>query len=102
LFLICAKVVSSLLTHANGEGSLSGVLTSKYGPRVSNLFFANDSLLFCKTSLAQWQALTQLLKIYEEASGQRLNNNKMALFFSKNTTTIERDAIVAVVGIPMT
>jgi hypothetical protein len=86
LFLIYAEVLSSMLTQANLNGLLSGVPTSKIGPRVSHLFFVDDSLLFCRTSILQWHHLTYLLKIYEEASGQRLNNNKIAIFVSKNTS----------------
>jgi hypothetical protein len=102
LFLICAEVLSNMLTKANLDGRLSGVPTSKTGPRVSHLFFADDSLLFCRTSMQQWNHLTHLLKLYEGASGQRLNNHKTAIFFSKNTPQVEKEAIVEAVGIPAT
>jgi hypothetical protein len=46
LFLICAEVLSSMVSEANNKRLLTGVPTSKYGPRVSHLFFANDSLFF--------------------------------------------------------
>jgi hypothetical protein len=72
-----------MVEKANVEGYLIGVPTSKRGPRISHLFFADDSLLFCKSTLPQWNALSSLLWRYEEASGQRLNCNKMAIFFSK-------------------
>jgi hypothetical protein len=93
LFLICAEVLSNMLTQANLDGRLSGVPTSKNGPRVSHLFFADDSLLFCRTSMTQWNQLTQLLTTYEGASRQRLNNNKTAIFFSKNTPQMEKEEI---------
>jgi ribonuclease HI len=102
LFLLCAEVLSSMLTQANREGSLMGVPTSKLGPRVSHLFFADDSLLFCRSNLPQWNSLTTLLRKYEEASGQRLNNNKTAIFFSKNTPMVDREKIVEIAGIPAT
>ncbi|XP_059436227.1 uncharacterized protein LOC132169166 [Corylus avellana] len=41
-----AKALSSLLTQADRDGRLPGVPTSKRGPRLSHLFFADDSLLF--------------------------------------------------------
>ena len=54
LFLLCAEVLSYMVTHANRDGLLSGVPTSKYGPQVNHLFFADDSLLFCRASISQW------------------------------------------------
>jgi hypothetical protein len=51
LFLICAEALSSLLTQADRKGVLSGVPTSKQGPHINHLFFADDSLLFCRTNL---------------------------------------------------
>jgi hypothetical protein len=96
------EVLSSMVTKANMDGLLTGVPTSKFGPRVSHLFFADDSLLFCRSSISQWNHLTNILKLYKEASGQRMNNNKMAIFFSKNTTQIAKEEIGRVAGIPIT
>ena len=44
-------------------------------------------------------SLTHLLKIYEEASRQRLNNNKTAILVNKNTFQIEKKEIVEVARI---
>ena len=41
----CTEGLSSLLKEENREGSLEGVAASKSGPRVSHLFFADDSLI---------------------------------------------------------
>ena len=69
LFLICAEALSSLLTSAEKNGQIRGVLTSKKGPRLNYLFFVDDSLLFCKAELRHWHRLTELLSTYEKASG---------------------------------
>jgi hypothetical protein len=44
-------------------------------------------------------ALMRLLQIYEEASGQRLNNNKMAMYFSCNTSEMDKNGIAEVSSI---
>ena len=46
-----------------------GVPNSKKGHRVSHLFFVDDSLLFCRANLLQWDALTKLLRQNEEVLG---------------------------------
>jgi hypothetical protein len=56
-------------------------------------------LLFCRSALAQWTCLTDVLRLYEEASGQCLNNNKTFIFFSENTSLVDKEALVAIFGI---
>jgi hypothetical protein len=89
LFLLCAKALSSLLTQADREGWLMGAPTSRRGPHLNHLFFIDDSLLFCRADICHWHRLSSILHLYERASGQRLNAQKMAIFFSKNTTEKE-------------
>ena len=82
LFFICVEALSSLLTKADRDEVLTRVPTSKRGPRINHLFFANDCLLFCRANLEHWEKLSNILKIYETTSGQKLNALKMAIYFS--------------------
>ncbi|XP_059436808.1 uncharacterized protein LOC132169875 [Corylus avellana] len=100
LFLICAEVLNSLLIQADRDGTMEGVPTSRRGPRLNHLFFADDSLLFCRASLEHWKRLSDILQIYESASGQRLNRSKTAIFFSRNTSREINEQILVVSGLP--
>ncbi|XP_059436383.1 uncharacterized protein LOC132169350 [Corylus avellana] len=102
LFLLCAEVLSSMVLHANREGLLSGVPTSRKGPKISHLFFADDSLLFCRTTLAQWSNMLAILRQYEAASGQKMNAEKTSIVFSRNAPTVEKDTILEFAGLPAT
>jgi ribonuclease HI len=102
LFLICAEALSSMVIQANVENKLTGVPTSKRGPSISHLFFADDSLLFCRSSVSQWNHLSAILQQYELASGQKMNSNKTNIFFSKNTQDADKEEIKRVAGIPTT
>lgn len=46
LFLICTEGLSLLLHEAIQRKELRGVVASVREPRISHLFFANDSLIF--------------------------------------------------------
>ena len=50
LLLLCAKVFSLKFQHAALDGSLKGIPTSPKGPKINHLFFADNSLIFCKAN----------------------------------------------------
>ena len=64
---------------------MEGVKICRGSPRLSHLFFADDSLIFYKAMLKECDELQRLLTVYEKASGQQLNHAKTSLFFSGNT-----------------
>jgi hypothetical protein len=102
LFLLCAEALSALLTRVVKKRVLTGVPTSRKGPRLSHLFFADDSLIFCKANSVEWRRLTKLLDKYEAASGQKLNKDKTSIFFSRNTSQEKREEISQLSGLQAT
>ena len=61
LFLLCADGFSSLIKDAARNQSLSGISICKGCPMVTYLFFADDSLLFCKTNDQECHKLIEIL-----------------------------------------
>jgi hypothetical protein len=94
LFLLCAEVLSEQLVNADRTCLLKGVSTSPKGPRINHLFFANDSLLFCRATPAEWHRLEGILELYERASRQMLNRDKTSIFFSRNTDDYVKEIIL--------
>jgi hypothetical protein len=94
LFLLCAETLSSFISHAVNIGVISGVPTSPRGPILSHLFFADDSLLFCKANSIEWQGLMRILGVYEAGSGQKLTLQKTSMFFSRNISAAKRMEIL--------
>jgi hypothetical protein len=86
LFLIFLEALSSLLHHAESSRIITGVPTSKKGPHLSHLLFADDNLLFCKENSMEWYRLTSLSEKYEIASSEKLNKDKTSISFSMNST----------------
>ena len=85
LFLLCAEGLSALIQKAVENGDMEGLKICRSGPKISHLFFADDSIIFCKATLEECNALQRILNVYEQASGQQLNRTKTSLFFSSNT-----------------
>ena len=98
LFLLCAEGLSALLHKASVRKELKVVAASTRGPRISHLFFADDSLIFCKATKKEGVEVQRILQVYESSSGQQLNRNKTALFFSYNTPTRTQEVIKSMFG----
>ena len=65
---------------------------------VTHLFFANDSLLFCKASIQECQKLMAILDLYEATSGQKINEDKSSISFSQNTPSDLKAEVLEVIG----
>ena len=95
LFLICAEGFSALLRKTERDKLLTSVAICSGGPHISHLFFADDSIIFCKATTESCRALHGILSLYEQASGQKINKEKIALFFSHNTSPERRSQIIS-------
>ena len=83
LFLLCTKGVNRMLQKAAPDDCIRGFSLCKKGPKISHLFFADNSQLFCRASLLDLQVIQNILSLYEKALGQKLYWEKTIIFFSK-------------------
>jgi ribonuclease HI len=98
-FILCAEGLSMMLRRAELEGRITGLNIIRGGTRISHLLFADDSLLFCRSSIMEWAIIQELLSNYERASGQKLNREKTSIFFSKNTKREAKEFILSTAGV---
>ena len=94
IFLLCVEGLPTLLQKASSSGSLKGIQSSRGGPWISHLFFADDSLLFGQASISNCRKILDILTVYENCSGQKINREKTSLFFSPNTAPSIRQDIL--------
>ncbi|XP_071929649.1 uncharacterized protein [Coffea arabica] len=80
------------------EHRISGLKIAPESPTLSYLFFAYDTLIFCRASKEEAGKVKQLLEIYGEASGQRINTEKSFVLFSKKTEESSIEEILNVLG----
>ena len=99
LFLLCSEGLHFLLHMAAESKQFRWVSICKKGSRLIHLFFADDSLVFCRASLVDCQKIQDLLDCYEKAFGQKLNWNKTGIFFSKATLPNILDQIKTTLGV---
>ena len=89
-FLLCAEGFTSLLARAELEGRIHGVANCRRAPQISNLLFANDSLLFCRTSNNEAEEIVDILQVYAKASGQSINLEKSSMLLVPILLVIRR------------
>ncbi|KAF5464321.1 hypothetical protein F2P56_014405 [Juglans regia] len=99
LFVLCAEALSLLLKQAEEQHLPKGVSVCHNAPRVSHLFFVDDSIIFFQASVSENQHLKNLICCYGVASGQQLNMGKTELLFSRNTKPSVISAIKDVWGV---
>ena len=73
LFLLCALGLQSLIQKAEVNDDIRGVAICRNGPRVSHLFFADDSVLFYRATEAECQRILDILAVYERGLRQKIN-----------------------------
>ncbi|XP_041009345.1 uncharacterized protein LOC121253393 [Juglans microcarpa x Juglans regia] len=88
----------SLLNHTEAVKNIHGFLICRGELNINYLFFADDSLLFCRANAMEWAILNRLLGLYENASGHKLNKSKISIFFSANRRKAPRDDILSIAG----
>ena len=98
LFLLCAEGFFALIHDAARNNQLHGISICRGAPKITQLFFANDSLLFCRANGNECSKLKEILSLYESALGQKINIDKSSIFFSPNTSQELKDDIINILG----
>ena len=98
LFLLCTEAFSALIDDASNRQKLNGVSICRGYLSVTHLFFADDSLLFCKTEKREVSKLMEILELYEAASRQKINIEKSSVTFSHNTSLETRNEVLGTLG----
>jgi hypothetical protein len=101
LFIICADVLSSLITNAQQKQLIHGVKIVPGAPEITHLFFADDSLIFCRANKEETSNLKNIINKYQQASGQLVNFNKSELTFSKRVQQDTKLDIQQILPMPM-
>ena len=81
LSILCAEVFSSLLSRVVEKRSLHGIQIARGAPILSRLFFAYDTLIFCRTTNQDANCVQSILTLYQDAYGQFVNLDKSKIYF---------------------
>ncbi|KAI5323870.1 hypothetical protein L3X38_032943 [Prunus dulcis] len=99
LFLICVEGLSTLICYNEERHSMNGFQFHPSGMRITHLFFADDSVLFCKAEEQEVRNMKSILDCYERGSGQAINYDKSSIFFSHNCPMRTRRQVVDILKV---
>ncbi|KAK5794191.1 hypothetical protein PVK06_035402 [Gossypium arboreum] len=71
------------------RGVVNGFRVSRQAPRITHLFFAADSLIIGDASINRAMVIKDILEVYVNCSGQKVNFDKLEIFFSSNVDQFE-------------
>ena len=83
-----------MLKKTARDGSIQRVAAVKAGPKVSHMFFAHDSLIFCRAKEKDCRKILEILEVNEQASRQVINMEKSSILFSTNTSAADRELVM--------
>ncbi|KAK3221989.1 hypothetical protein Dsin_009014 [Dipteronia sinensis] len=88
--------LSPLFFLAERRGNIAGFRCSRGGPRISHLFFTDDSMVFTRAHERDCQAIKSILDCYSKASDQLVNFQKSAMCVSRRVPN-QRAARLAII-----
>ncbi|XP_012833632.1 PREDICTED: uncharacterized protein LOC105954508 [Erythranthe guttata] len=78
-------VMISMIQTAVSRGQLHGVRIAPQAPGITNLCFADDTLLFCRAEPGDAYTVKNILDLYARISGQEINLAKTNMCYSPHT-----------------
>lgn len=78
VFFFCAEGLSAMLLASE----LHDIQSANSALTISNVFFTDDSILFCRATTSEANHLFSLLTLYSEAFGLLINFDKSSTFLA--------------------
>lgn len=99
---MCAEALNPMLQKVERTREITGVLIARGRVQLNHLFFADDSLIFCKATIMEWSILQNVLDRYDQVLGQGLYREKTFIFFNQKTKVVVKRQILRVSRIQAT
>lgn len=99
LYLLCVEGLSMSLKSAAINVRMNRCCICTMAPSITHLLFADDIFLFFKSTTDEASTVKEILNEYEAWSGQAVNYQKSAIFFSLNVRRDKKGQIKQELGV---
>ena len=86
--MLCAESFSALLQKAEVQDDIGGIRVCRATPKVSHLFLADDTLIFAKVDMREYEGILEIMNKYRVTSGQCINLENLSILLSPNMTDL--------------
>ncbi|GAA0174131.1 hypothetical protein LIER_41666 [Lithospermum erythrorhizon] len=93
LFVICTEGLIALIQNACLKRTIKGIKMGSMLEPLSYLLFADDTLLLGEATVEEALSFMEIVRQYEEWSGQKVYVQKYSIVFSPNVQQTNKDAI---------
>lgn len=98
LFTIMFDILSRMLSRDESIGLFKGIKVRRNSPLVSYLVFADNLTIYSHASEEYVANIIHFLNRFCEWSGQKVNRDKSAVHFSKNSNDLLKGTVCTVLG----
>lgn len=85
LFILCSEGLFNLLFRANRNKCFQSIKASRGGPFTFHLLFPDDSMIFYRALVHDFNGIKSFLHLFKNATGQQINFDKSLVLFNSNT-----------------
>ncbi|KAF5468656.1 hypothetical protein F2P56_012795 [Juglans regia] len=98
LFILVEEIFSRLLKQKFEEDKIGFYSHPRRGPFITHLLYADDMMIFANGSKKSVKEIKNTLSLYAQWSGQRVNERKSSIFFSKTISATRRHELLLLTG----
>ena len=99
LFILCSEVLTQLTLDAERRQQIKGFQINAQAPSISHLMFADDLFFFGPATIENAIGVKDILRVYEDFSGQRVNFAKSSIHVSPNLDNVMTQIFIDVLGV---
>nr|XP_009608052.1 uncharacterized protein LOC104102124 [Nicotiana tomentosiformis] len=99
LFILAAEAMSKGLNALYMNLYFCGFGLPKWSPKINHLSYADDTIIFSSYDATSLRLIMEVLKAYEEVSGQLINKAKSAFHMYHSTTQEVINKVLRITGI---
>lgn len=102
IFVLCMERLNQIIEESIIANKWQPIRASRNGPKLSNLCFADDIILFAEANIEQATIIHQCLQRFCSASGSKISYGKSRVYFSNNMSNDDQQSVSAALGIEST